>query len=97
MSCVNFFHYPETPEELETMRNIMAPVCLKPSVSPSISWNDGITEEWLRNPQASAKRQSWIDRLTKLAAVPQSQMGLRLVFDKYGSRTLAPLARPSRT
>ena len=95
MSCVSFFHYPETPKELETMRHIAAGY-LKPSASTSISWDDGIWEEWLSNPQASAKRQSWLDKFKKLAAVPQSQTGLRLVFDKYGSSTLAPLAIPSR-
>ena len=95
MSCVSFFHYPQTPEELETMRNI-APLYLKPSPSPSMPWNDGIRDEWLSNPQASAKRQSWLDKLNKLASVPQSQTGLRLVRDEYGESTLEPLAIPSR-
>ena len=90
MSCVSFFHYPETPEELETMRNI-APSYLKPGSSASMPWNAGVREEWLSNPQGSAKRQSWLDNMKRLSEVPQSETGLRLVYDDYNMSTLAPV------
>ena len=89
MSCVSFFHYPETPEEVETMRSI-APTYSKPGPSPSMPWNDGVRAQWLSNPQGSAKRQTWIDAIQELSNIPTDQTGLRLDFDRYGSSTLVP-------
>jgi ectoine hydroxylase-related dioxygenase (phytanoyl-CoA dioxygenase family) len=89
MSCVSFFHYPETPEEVETMRSI-APTYSKPGPSPSMPWNDGVRAQWLSNPQGSAKRQAWIDAIQELSNIPTDQTGLRLDFDRYGSSTLVP-------
>ena len=50
-------------------------------------WNDGVREQWLSNLGGSPKRQSWIDRFKELSEIPQSQTGLRLVFNEYGMST----------
>ena len=52
MSCISFFHYPETPEEMETMRHI-APRYLNPKSSPGMPWNDGILNHWLANARGA--------------------------------------------
>ncbi len=89
MSCVSFFHYPETPEEIETMRDI-APKYLRPGPSTAMPWNDGVRAQWLSNRPRSAKRQSWIDAIEELSNIPEGQTGLRLEFDRYGSSTVVP-------
>lgn len=89
MSCVSFFHYPETPEEMETMRHI-TPGYLNPRRLPSMPWNDGIREQWLANAEGSAKRQSWIGSMEEISRITQAQTGLRLVEDDYHMTTLAP-------
>ena len=89
MSCVTFFHYPETPEEMETMRSIV-PHYLNPEPQPEMPWNDGTSEEWLANAGGSAKRQSWIASMEEISRITQTQTGLRLVYDEYKTSTLAP-------
>ena len=90
MSCVSFFHYPETAEEVETMRNIV-PGYLTPKLDPATPWNDGVREQWLSTLGGNPKRESWIDRLKELSEIPQSQTGLRLVFNEYGMSTPVPV------
>ena len=89
MSCVSFFHYPETPEEMETMRHIV-PHYLSPRPQPEMPWNDGINKDWLANAGGSAKRQSWIASMEEIARITQDQTGLRLVYDDHNMTTLAP-------
>ena len=89
MNSVTFFHYPETPEEMETMRSIV-PHYLNPEPQPEMPWNDGISEEWIANASGNAKRQSWIASMEEINRITQTQTGLRLVYDEYKTSTLAP-------
>lgn len=90
MSCVSYFHYPETREEMATMREIV-PTYIDSKPMPSMPWNDGIREKWLENVEQSPKRQSWIESFHEVNETPQSQTGMRLVFDEYGASAVVPL------
>ena len=90
MSCVSFFHYPETPEELETMRHI-TPRYRYPEPHPEMPWHDGIAEEWLANANGNPKRQQWIDSLTQISLTPEGETGLELRDSGYGSMVPVPL------
>ena len=90
MSCVSFFHYPETPEELETMREIV-PTYLNSKPIASMPWNDGIRAQWFENDERSSKRQRWIDSFHEIDDTAQAKTGMRLAFDEYGSSTVVPL------
>ena len=89
MNCVSFFNYPETPQELETMRNI-APRYLHPEPHPEMPWQDGVAEEWLSNPEKNPKRQQWIDSLREICDTSEDATGLKLVDSGFGSRIPVP-------
>jgi hypothetical protein len=90
MSCVSFFHYPETLEELETMRHI-TPRYRYPQPSLEMPWHDGIAEEWLANPGGNPKRQQWVDSLTEISLTPENSTGFELRDSGYGSLVPVPL------
>ena len=85
MSCVTYYHYPETPRELEVMRNTAQGFYNSPT-----RWNRTQWDEWFSNPHGSPLRQRWIDAWERLAGTPQSATGLRLVYDDDGVATYAP-------
>ena len=62
-----------------------------PKLDPATPWNDGVREQWLSTLGGNPKRESWIDRLKGLSEIPQSQTGLRLVFNEYGMSTPVPV------
>lgn len=84
MSCVTYYHYPETPEELEVMR-----VTAQGHYNSPTRWNKIQWDEWFSNPHASPLRQGWIDSWERLAKTPQSETGLQLVHDEHGAATFA--------
>ena len=78
MSAVTYYHYPETPEELEVMR-----VTAKEFYKSPTRWNKVQWDEWFSDPHGSRLRQSWINTWERLAKTPQSATGLRLDYDSY--------------
>lgn len=85
MSCVTYYHYPETSQELEVMR-----VTAQSFYNSATRWNKTQWDEWLSNPHDSPLRQRWIESWKRLATTPQSETGLRLVYDEQGAATFAP-------
>ena len=92
MSCVSFFHYPETPQELETMRHI-TPRYMHPEPHPEMPWHDGIAEEWLANPNNSEKRRQWINCLAEISRTSEEETGMELKDSGHGS--MVPVPRES--
>ena len=91
MSCVSFFHYPETQKEKETMRHI-APSYVNTKPAGGVpNWNDGIKEQWIANVEGSAKRQQWIDSMKEVSEITQSETGMRLIADDYGMTKVTPV------
>ena len=86
VSCVTYYHYPETAEELEVMRNTAPNFYRSPT-----RWNKVQWEEWFSNPHGSPKRQKWLNAWRRLAETPQSETGLRLVYDEFGGATFEPV------
>ncbi len=84
MSCVTYYHYPETPEELEIMRTTARSFYKSPT-----RWNQAQWDEWFSNPHNSPLRQGWIDSWERLAKTPQLETGLQLVYDEHGAATFA--------
>ena len=82
ISCVTYYHYPETVEEMEVMRTTA-----QSFYHNSDRWNKTQWEEWFSNPHDSPLRQSWIDAWERLATTPQSATGLRLVHDDHETAT----------
>ena len=93
MSCVSFFHYPETPEELETMRHI-APRYFYPEPHPHMPWQHGVAEEWLTNPHNSEKRRQWINCLEEISRTSGEETGLVLEDSGHGSTVPVPRESP---
>lgn len=85
MSCITYYHYPETPQELEVMR-----VTAQGFYNSTTRWNKTQWDEWFSNPHASPLRQRWIESWERLATTPQAETGLRLVYDEHGAATFAP-------
>jgi len=82
MSCVSYYHYPETSQELEVMRNMARLFYRSPT-----RWNPVQWDEWFSNPNDSAVRGRWAEQWKTLAETPQSATGLQLVYDEYGAAT----------
>ena len=80
MSCVTYYHYPETPRELEVMRNTA-----QGFYNSTTRWNQAQWDEWFSNPHDSPLRQGWIDSWERLAKTPQTETGLQLVYDDAGA------------
>lgn len=89
MSCVSYFHYPETPEELETMRHIV-PRYLHPEPHPHMPWQHGVAEEWLTNPDNSDKRRQWINCLEEISRTSDRDTGMVLKDSGHGSTVPVP-------
>ena len=87
MSCVTYYHYPETPRELEVMR-----VTAQGFYNSPTRWNKAQWDEWFSNPHKSPLRRRWIDSWERLAKTPQTETGLQLVYDEAGAATFAPAA-----
>lgn len=87
MSCVTYYHYPETPQELEVMRNTA-----QGFYNSTTRWNQAQWDEWFSNPHDSPLRKRWIDSWERLAKTPQTETGLQLVYDDFGAATFAPAA-----
>ena len=79
MSCVTYYHYPETPRELEVMR-----VTAQGFYNSPTRWNKAQWDEWFSNPHKSPLRRRWIDSWERLAKTPQTETGLQLVYDDPG-------------
>lgn len=84
VSCVTYYHYPRTAEELEVMRTIAQGFYRNPNRDNKIQW-----DEWFSNPHDSRLRQGWIDSWERLAATEQSETGLRLDYDGHGAATFS--------
>ena len=87
MSCVTYYHYPETPQELEVMRTTA-----QGFYNSTTRWNQAQWDEWFSNPHDSPLRKRWIDSWERLAKTPQTETGLQLVYDDAGAATFAPAA-----
>ena len=85
VSCISYYHYPETPRELEVMRNVATGFYKSPT-----RWNKVQWDEWFSNPHGSPKRQKWIESWRRLAETPQSATGLQLVYDEDGLAAFEP-------
>ena len=82
VGCVSYYHYPETLQELEVMRNIAQSFYKSPT-----RWNPVQWDEWFSNPNDSAVRGRWTEQWKTLAETPQSATGLQLVYDDYEQAT----------
>ena len=80
VGCVSYYHYPETAQELEVMRNIAQSFYQSPTRWNAVQW-----DEWFSNPNDSAVRRHWTEQWKTLAETPQSATGLQLVYDDYGA------------
>ena len=105
MSCVTYYHYPETPQELEVMRNTA-----QGFYNSTTRWNQAQWDEWFSNPHDSpcaragstpgsvSPRRHRRKRASNWSTTMQGpQRSLRRLYNASASRDGATLLQTGRT